>query len=68
MEQEDSLPRSQEPATSPYPERDESVLKMETLCFSETLICSHESTRRYNQERHLCRCENQLTLVRPISL
>jgi hypothetical protein len=35
-------------------------LKMEVVCFSETLVSTYESTRRYNpeQHRHLHRCQN----------
>jgi hypothetical protein len=29
-----------------------SALKMETLCFSETLASTNESTRRQNPEQH----------------
>jgi hypothetical protein len=37
-----------------------SALKMETVCFPEMLLSTHESTRRHNPEehRHLHRREN----------
>jgi hypothetical protein len=28
------------------------ALKMETVCFSETLVSTYESTRRHNPEQH----------------
>jgi hypothetical protein len=37
------------------------VLKKEAVCFTETLISTHKSTRRYNSEdqhQHLYRREN----------
>jgi hypothetical protein len=47
------------------------ALKMETICVSETLISTHESTRHHNPEEqhHLQRCENlksHITIILPL--
>jgi hypothetical protein len=34
-------------------EASQTTLKMETVCFSETLVPTYKSTRRYNLEQHL---------------
>jgi hypothetical protein len=46
------------------------AVKMETECFSETLVSTYESTRRHNPEEHRHACifpsiqTNQVTKVR----
>jgi hypothetical protein len=37
---------------SPSSRLKNSALKMETVCFSETLVSTYESTRRYNAEQY----------------